>query len=96
MAQPRDVTVEGELGAIVGVEDDIHVSEQESHLADYDQAMEYVNTTGVDLFAPAIGTAHGFYIGEPKIAFDLLARIAAASPVPDRDSRRHRTVGRGL
>jgi ketose-bisphosphate aldolase len=82
MAHPHDVTVEGELGAIVGVEDDIHVKEQESHLADYDQAMEYVNTSGVDLFAPAIGTAHGFYDGEPKIAFDLLARIAAASPVP--------------
>jgi ketose-bisphosphate aldolase len=82
MAHPHDVTVEGELGAIVGVEDDIHVKEQESHLADYHQSVEYVNTTGVDVFAPAIGTAHGFYKGEPKIAFDLLARIAAAIPVP--------------
>jgi ketose-bisphosphate aldolase len=82
MAHPHDVTVEGELGAIVGVEDDIHVKEQESHLADYQQSVEYVNSTGVDVFAPAIGTAHGFYKGEPKIAFDLLARIAAAIPVP--------------
>jgi ketose-bisphosphate aldolase len=82
LAHPHDVTVEGELGAIVGVEDEIHVKEQESHLADYDQSVEYVNATGVDVFAPAIGTAHGFYKGEPKIAFDLLARIAAAVPVP--------------
>ncbi len=76
MARPHDVTVEGELGAIVGVEDDIHVKEQESHLADPGQALEYVNCTGVDVFAPAIGTAHGIYKGEPKIAFDLLERIA--------------------
>jgi ketose-bisphosphate aldolase len=82
MAHPRDVTVEGELGAIVGVEDDIHVKEQDAHLADYDQAVEYVRTTGVDLFAPAIGTAHGVYKGEPNIAFDLLERIASAINVP--------------
>jgi ketose-bisphosphate aldolase len=82
MAHPRDVTVEGELGAIVGVEDDIHVKEQDAHLADYDQAVEYVRATGVDLFAPAIGTAHGVYKGEPKIAFDLLERIAAAAKIP--------------
>jgi fructose-bisphosphate aldolase class II len=82
MAHPRNVTVEGELGAIVGVEDDIHVKEQEAHLADYDQAVEYVNATEVDLFAPAIGTAHGVYKGEPKIAFDLLEKIASAINIP--------------
>ena len=76
IARPHNVTVEGELGAIVGVEDDIHVKEQESHLADPEQAFEYVNRTGVDVFAPAIGTAHGIYKGKPKIAFDLLERIA--------------------
>ena len=76
MAHPHDVTVEGELGAIVGVEDDIHVKEQEYHLANPEQALEYVSQTGVDVFAPAIGTAHGIYKGEPKIAFDLLGRIA--------------------
>lgn len=76
IARPKDVTVEGELGAIVGVEDDIHVKEQESHLADPEQALEYVSRTGIDVFAPAIGTAHGVYKGEPKIAFDLLERIA--------------------
>lgn len=78
MAHPHDVTVEGELGAIVGVEDDIHVKEQDAHLADPDQAVEYVTRTGVDVFAPAIGTAHGVYKGEPRIAFDLLERISSA------------------
>jgi ketose-bisphosphate aldolase len=78
MARGRDITVEGELGAIVGVEDDLFVKEAEAHLADPGQAVEYVRRTGVDVFAPAIGTAHGIYKGEPKIAFDLLQRIASA------------------
>lgn len=76
MARPHDITVEGELGAIVGVEDDIFVSDQDSHLADYDKSVEYVEATDVDVFAPAIGTAHGVYKGEPKIAFDLLEKIS--------------------
>lgn len=80
MARPRGVTVEGELGAIVGVEDDIFVSEGEAHLADPDQSVEFVAETGVDVFAPAIGTAHGVYKGEPKIAFDLLETIASSVP----------------
>lgn len=82
MARPHGITVEGELGAIVGVEDDIFVSEQDSHLADPEKALEYVTKTGVDVFAPAIGTAHGVYKGEPKIAFDLLEKIASAIDAP--------------
>ena len=58
-AHAADVTVEGELGAVVGVEDDIFVKERDAHLADPDQAVAFVNRTGVDVFAPAIGTAHG-------------------------------------
>lgn len=76
MARPHNVTVEGELGAIFGVEDDIHVKEAEAFLADAEQAEEFVRRTGVDVFAPAIGTAHGVYKGEPKIAFDVLREIA--------------------
>ena len=82
MARPYDITVEGELGAIVGVEDDIFVSDQDSHLADLDKSVEYVETTGVDVFAPAIGTAHGVYKGEPKIAFDLLEKISSRVKSP--------------
>lgn len=80
LAHPRNITVEGELGAIVGVEDDIFVSDNESHLANPEQSIEFVKATGVDVFAPAIGTAHGVYKGEPKIAFDLLGKIASSVP----------------
>ena len=81
-AHERDVTVEGELGAIVGVEDDIFVKEGEAHLADPVQAIEFVEKTGVDVFAPAIGTAHGIYKGKPEIAFDRLEQIAKDCQLP--------------
>ncbi len=82
MARPRHVTVEAELGAIVGVEDDIHVKEQDSHLADPAQAEEFCTKVQPDCFAPAIGTAHGIYKGEPKIAYHILEKVAAATRVP--------------
>ena len=52
MARPRDVTVEAELGAIVGVEDDIHVKEQDSHLADPAQAVEFCAQGPAGLLRP--------------------------------------------
>jgi ketose-bisphosphate aldolase len=82
MARPKDITVEAELGAIVGVEDDIHVKEQDSHLADPQQAIRFCKEVEPDCFAPAIGTAHGVYKGEPKIAYDLLEEIAGKTDVP--------------
>jgi len=82
MARPKDITVEIELGAIVGVEDDIHVKEQDAHLADVDQAIEMCETVEPDCFAPAIGTAHGVYKGTPKIAYDLLEDITSKTDIP--------------
>ena len=82
MARPKDVTVEAELGAIVGVEDDIHVKEQQAHLADPEQAIKFCAEVKPDCFAPAIGTAHGVYKGEPKIAYDRLEEIATKTKVP--------------
>jgi ketose-bisphosphate aldolase len=82
MAHPRSITVEAELGAIVGVEDDIHVKEQDSHLADPAQAVEFCAKVKPDCFAPAIGTAHGIYKGEPKIAYHILEKVAATTRVP--------------
>jgi tagatose 1,6-diphosphate aldolase GatY/KbaY len=82
MARPKDVTVEAELGAIVGVEDDIHVKEQDAHLADPEQAIRFCNEVEPDCFAPAIGTAHGVYKGKPKIAYGLLGHIATKTKVP--------------
>ncbi len=70
------VSVEGELGTVGGVEDQIKVAEDEAQLANPAQAVEFVERTGVDLFAPAIGTAHGVYkTKEPKVHFDRLEQI---------------------
>jgi tagatose 1,6-diphosphate aldolase GatY/KbaY len=82
MARPKNVTVEVELGAIVGVEDDIFVKDQDSHLANPEQAVEMCRIVQPDCFAPAIGTAHGIYKGEPKIAFDLLETVAKKTKIP--------------
>jgi len=82
MARPRNITVEIELGAIVGVEDDIHVKEQDAHLADPEQAVDLCSRAEPDCFAPAIGTAHGVYKGEPKIAYDRLEEIAKRTSIP--------------
>ncbi len=82
MARPKNVTVEVELGAIVGVEDDIHVKQQDAHLADPEQSIRFCEAIEPDCFAPAIGTAHGVYKGVPKIAYDLLEEIAAKVAAP--------------
>lgn len=76
------ISVEGELGAIVGVEDDIFVAEQDAVLADVESSVKYVNGSGVDAFAPAIGTAHGLYKGEPKIDFERFGQIRSAVNIP--------------
>jgi len=71
------VSVEGEVGTVSGVEDQVKVAADESKLCDPNRAEEFVARTGVDLFAPAIGTAHGVYKTEnPKIDFDRLGKIA--------------------
>jgi tagatose 1,6-diphosphate aldolase GatY/KbaY len=71
-----DITVEGELGTVSGVEDQVKVAENEAALCDPDKAEEFVEMTGVDILAPAIGTAHGIYKTEnPKLDFDRLKKI---------------------
>jgi ketose-bisphosphate aldolase len=70
------ISVEGELGTVGGVEDQIKVAEDEAQLANPNQAVEYVEATGVDIFAPAIGTAHGVYkTKNPRIDFERLGEI---------------------
>lgn len=71
-ARPLGITVESELGTVGGKED--------GHSADIaytdpDEALDFFTRTGIDIFAIAIGTAHGFYKGEPKLNFELLAKI---------------------
>lgn len=71
-----DISVEGELGTVSGVEDQIKVSEDESALCNPQQAVEFVERTGVDIFAPAIGTAHGVYkTKNPKVDFKRMGII---------------------
>lgn len=70
------ISVEGELGTVGGVEDQIVVAEDEAQLANPAQAVEFVERTGLDIFAPAIGTAHGVYkTKNPKIDFERLGAI---------------------
>jgi ketose-bisphosphate aldolase len=71
-----NISVEGELGTVGGVEDQIKVAEDEAQLANPKQSVEFVERTGLDIFAPAIGTAHGVYkTKNPKIDFERLATI---------------------
>jgi ketose-bisphosphate aldolase len=72
-----DISVEGELGTVSGVEDQVKVVEDEAALCDPEKAVAFVKQTGVDLLAPAIGTAHGIYKTEnPKLDFDRLKKIS--------------------
>lgn len=71
-----NISVEGELGTVSGVEDQIKVSEDETQLANPEQVVDFVERSGVDIFAPAIGTAHGVYkTKNPKVDFERLATI---------------------
>ncbi|MDF2962271.1 MAG: tagatose-bisphosphate aldolase [Paenibacillus sp.] len=82
IAKAAGVNVEAELGKVGGVEDDIVVAENEALMADPDDCARFVELTRVDTLAPAIGTAHGIYKGEPKIDFERIERIAGKVDVP--------------
>ena len=83
LTEAAGVGLEAEIGAIGGVEDDKVVNDDQSRLADYDECVRFVDAMpNLAVFAPAIGTAHGFYKGEAKIAYDLLERITKAIPTP--------------
>lgn len=69
------VSVEAELGKIGGTEDDIVVSEREATFTDPEEAKRFVEETGVDSLAVAIGTAHGPYKGVPELDFERLKEI---------------------
>jgi fructose-bisphosphate aldolase class II len=77
MARPAGVSVEAELGRLVGREDGVVVAEREAMLVDPTEAARFVAETGVDSLAPAIGTAHGAFKfkGEPKLDFARLERV---------------------
>ncbi len=76
------VSVEGELGTIGGVEDDLSVDEEDAMLAKPEEAIRFWRETGVDCLAIAVGTAHGMYKGEPRIRFEIIEEVASQIDVP--------------
>ena len=80
-ARSYGANVEGEIEAITGVEDGIgsdEVAKQQS----LPVALEFIRKTGVDVFAPAIGNAHGVYHAEPHLDGQRVSDIVAAQPIP--------------
>lgn len=72
-AHEKGVAIEGEIGVISGVEEDIVSDVAVS--TNYEQTMEFIRRSGIDAVAPAIGTAHGIYHGIPNINFDLVEKL---------------------
>ena len=93
-AHDHGVVVEGELGTLAGVEDEVKVSAEDSSYTRPDEVEEFVNRTGVDSLAIAIGTSHGAYkftaaqctrnekgiLVPPPLRFDILAEVAKRLP----------------
>lgn len=71
----KGASVEGELGRITGEEDGTVVDSAEGMFAVPGECRQYVRETGVDCLAPAIGSVHGLYRGEPDLQFDLMVQV---------------------
>jgi len=76
------VTVEAELGRITGREDDIVVDDAEGMYALPDECIRLVRETGIDCLAPALGSVHGPYRGQPKLGFDRMGEIRRLTGLP--------------
>ncbi len=83
-AHARGVTVEGELGQLAGVEDEVSVESDKANYTDPDQVQDFVTRTGVNSLAIAIGTSHGafkFKPGQkPQLRFDILQEVMDRLP----------------
>jgi fructose-bisphosphate aldolase class II len=81
-AHAHGVVVEGELGKLAGIEDDVNVADDDAQFTDPAQVEEFVGRTGVDSLAIAIGTSHGAYKfkGTPRLRFDILEDISKRLP----------------
>jgi tagatose 1,6-diphosphate aldolase GatY/KbaY len=75
-------SVEAELGKLSGQEDDLIISEKDALYTNPEEAAGFVERTGIDSLAVAIGTAHGLYKGEPKLDFERLEQIRNKVEVP--------------
>ena len=83
-AHAHGVTVEGELGTLAGIEDDVNVSGEDASYTRPEQVQDFVNRTGVDSLAIAIGTSHGAYKfkpgQKPQLRFDILEEVQKRLP----------------
>lgn len=83
-AHDRGVVVEGELGRLAGVEDEVKVSKEDSSYTQPEEVNEFVSKTGVDSLAIAIGTSHGAYKfkpgTKPQLRFDILEEVGKLLP----------------
>src|SRR5690625_4947233 len=82
LAHIHGVSVEAELGRIGGQEDDLIVDEAEAMYAIPAECEQLVRETNVDCFAPALGSVHGPYKGEPNLGFDRMKEVMELTDVP--------------
>ena len=80
-ARRYGAAVEGEIEGIQGVEDEIG-SDDASRIQSLDVALDFIRSTGVDCFAPAIGNAHGMYKSTPTLDSQRVSDIVATAPIP--------------
>ncbi len=83
-AHAAGVPVEAELGKLTGIEDEVVVKERDASLTDPGQAAEFVEKSGCDFLAVAIGTSHGAYKfkGDPRLDLERLSEIASRVDIP--------------
>lgn len=83
-AHAHGVTVEGELGQLAGIEDDVNVSAEDANFTRPEEVEDFVTRTGVDSLAIAIGTSHGAYKfkpgQKPQLRFDILEEVSKRLP----------------
>lgn len=82
IAHAYGATVEAELGKLVGQEDDIIIKAEDAEYTDPDTVQEFIERTGVDTLAVAIGTGHGVYETVPNLDFDRLEKIKNLVDIP--------------
>ncbi|MDO8685156.1 MAG: class II fructose-bisphosphate aldolase [Clostridiales bacterium] len=82
LAKSAGVSVEAELGRLAGAEGNLDINEEEAMQTDPDEAKRFVDETGIDTLAVAIGTAHGFYKFTPRINISRLKKIAEKVDIP--------------
>ncbi len=82
LAHIHGVSVEAELGRIGGQEDDLIVDDAEAMYAIPSECEQLVRETNVDCFAPALGSVHGPYKGEPNLGFDRMEEVMELTGIP--------------